>query len=106
MPQGFGRTSNAYAAPTTVTLLLLLLLCSCSVDLVQCTGFDCEPCCLNDELTTAVQVMAAAFDKWGVMPTLDFVRGGRTGVCRLNSWLQKQLVGGFVIGRAYVLAGV
>jgi hypothetical protein len=51
----------------------------CSVDLVQCSGFEGAPCSLNEDLVSAVQVLAAAIQKWGVMPTLDFVRGGRTG---------------------------
>lgn len=50
-----------------------------SVDLVQCAGFEGDVCCLNDDLVQAVQVLAAAMQKWGVLPTLDFVRGGRTG---------------------------
>lgn len=55
----------------------------CSVDLVQCSGFEGAPCSLNEDLVSAVQVLAAAMQKWGVMPTLDFVRGGRTGALRL-----------------------
>ena len=50
-----------------------------SVDLVQCAGFEGDACCLNEDLVAAVQVLAAATQKWGIMPTLDFVRGGRTG---------------------------
>lgn len=50
-----------------------------SVDLVQCAGFEGSPCSLNEDLVSAVQALAGAIDKWGVMATLDFVRGGRTG---------------------------
>lgn len=57
----------------------MLPFASCSVDLVQCAGFEGAPCSLNEDLVSAVQVLAAAMRKWGVMPTLDFVRGGRTG---------------------------
>jgi hypothetical protein len=49
------------------------------VDMVQCAGFEGSPCSLNEDLVSAVQVMASAMKQWGVMPTLDFVRGGRTG---------------------------
>jgi hypothetical protein len=52
----------------------------CSVDMVQCAGFDGSPCSLNEDLVSAVQVLTSAMKQWGVMPTLDFVRGGRTGV--------------------------
>jgi hypothetical protein len=49
------------------------------VDLVQCAGYKGDAAALNGDVEAAVRVLAAAFAKWGVMPTLDFVRGGRTG---------------------------
>lgn len=62
---------------------------ACSVDLVQCAGFEGDVCCLNDDLVQAVQVLAAAMQKWGVLPTLDFVRGGRTGGRWGVAWLRQ-----------------